>query len=57
MKAGKKAYVVGLGEVIVVEFGKGLTARVKLVGKRATEQDVLKEALLAKPPKPTEARS
>lgn len=56
MKAGKKAYVMGLGEVVVVEFGKGPTARVKPVGKKAVEQDVPKEALLAKPPKP-EARS
>ena len=55
MKAGKKAYVMGLGEVIVVEFGKGPTARVKPVGKKAVEQDVPKEALLAKPPKPSQA--
>jgi len=57
MKAGKKAYVIGLGEVVVVEFGKGPTARVKTIGKKTVERDVPKEQLLAKPPKSTEARS
>lgn len=50
MKVNKRAYVVSVGEVVVLEYGKGLWARVRVWGK-TKEMDVLKTKLLSKRPK------